>query len=119
MGSTTQPTGWPLLLASTLLWVWGVLNLLSAIAIGIPMVAGANVGGIGFSGAIAVAGVVLCICGRGVRRRRRGAAIGALVTSGALLILTLLTLTGWPLTLFFGIPVTILIFANWKHLETS
>ena len=105
-----------LTLASILAWVWGVLLLLSALALGIPSVSrGAS---LVLPIVLIGLGTLLCIAGAGLRKRRRRAGLIALVASGLLCILYAVVFA--PLSLI-GIVVNLGIIGavavNWKRLS--
>jgi hypothetical protein len=70
-----------LAVASALAWCWGVLLLVSAVAVGVPMVARGRV--LLLPLLLAGLGAVFCWAGHGLRRQRRGAAWTALIASAA------------------------------------
>ncbi|HYK82475.1 MAG TPA: hypothetical protein VEU55_04970 [Gemmatimonadales bacterium] len=105
-----------LLVASTLAWVGGVLNLLVALAVGIPQVA--MYGRLPLLFLLdAVLALALCVAGYWLRKRRRKGGILATVVFGLSGASHLLSRT--LMTVGFGITLVALLLtlAAWKELE--
>jgi len=71
-------------IASTLLWLLGVLNFLGGIALGIPQIAQGK--SAVFSFYIFILGIAACISGYFLRKKQRTAAIAAIVVSVLLFV---------------------------------
>jgi lipopolysaccharide export LptBFGC system permease protein LptF len=104
-----------LLIASTLAWVAGVLNLLVVVAVGIPQVA--------LHGRLAllfvldaVLAIALCVAGYLLRKRRRTGGIMAVAITAFFTITHLIM--GTALSVGTGIMVItlLLVLATWKEL---
>ena len=114
------PSG--LRIASTLAWIWGVLFILSTLAVGIPTIAQNGV----FNRAalvvifLALLAAALCYAGYGLRKARRNAGWVAIVV-GAFLILVPIVYRA-PITrvgIFVNLLIVGLTIANWRSLSGS
>ena len=102
-------------IASTLAWIWGILTLFSAIAIGVPAISiGKNVG---FPILMLVIGGLYCFSGYGLRKKRRLAGTVALVVSGVVLILNIISPARVSLlAILVNLAIIILVLISWKGL---
>lgn len=101
--------------ASTLAWIWGILMLFSAIAIGIPAISMGK--SLGFPILMLVIGGLYCFSGYGLRKKRRIAGVVALVVSGLVLILNIISPARMsPLTILVNLAIIILVLIRWKEL---
>lgn len=95
-------------IASTLLWVLGVLNFLGSVALGIPQIAKGK--SAPFLIYICIIGIAACVTGYLLRKKRRYAGIGAVVVS-------ILSFVSPPfIGLIIGPAVILLIATKWKEL---
>jgi len=95
-------------IASTLLWIIGILNLLGGVAIGIPQIAQGKSAVFPFY--VIIIGLAACVFGYLLRKKLRYAGVGAIVVS-------LLSFLSPPLIgLIIGISVIILVVTKWKEL---
>ena len=102
-------------IASTLAWIWGILMLFSAIAIGIPAISMGN--SLGFPILMLVIGGLYCFSGYGLRKKRRIAGVVALVVSGLVLILNIISPARVSLlAILVNLPIIILVLTRWKEL---
>lgn len=102
-------------IAFTLAWIWGILMLFSAIAIGIPAISMGK--GLGFSVLMLVIGGLYCFSGYGLRKKRRIAGVVALVVSGLVLILNIMSPARVSLlAILVNLAIIILVLINWKEL---
>ncbi|MDD5692324.1 MAG: hypothetical protein PHP10_04010 [Candidatus Omnitrophica bacterium] len=96
-------------MASTLLWVLGILNLLGGIVLGIPQIAQGKA--VAFPFYVLIIGLVACGTGYFLRKKLRQAGIAAIVVS-------LLSFFSPPLVgLILGISVIVLVTTKWKELS--
>ena len=96
-------------IASTLLWIIGILNIAGSIALGIPQID--KGGSIIFPIYIFIVGVICCIAAAGLRKKKRFAGIMAIVAG-------VLTLVSPPfLGLILGIIIIIITVTHWKELS--
>ncbi|MBA7475575.1 hypothetical protein ES707_10947 [subsurface metagenome] len=102
-------------IASTLAWIWGIIMLFNAIVFGIPAISmGKN---FGFPLLMLVIGGLYCFSGYGLRKKRRIAGVVALVVSGLVLILNIISPARVsPLTILVNLAIIILVLINWKEL---
>lgn len=101
--------------ASTLAWIWGILMLFSAIAIGIPAISMGK--SLGFPILMLVIGGLYCFSGYGLRKKRRVAGVVALIIAGLILILNII----FPvrvslLVILVNLAIIILVLISWKEL---
>ena len=102
-------------IASTLAWIWGILMLFSAIAIGIPAISMGN--SLGFPILMLVIGGLYCFSGYGLRKKRRIAGVVALVVSGLVLILNIISPARVSLlAILVNLAIIILVLISWKEL---
>lgn len=102
-------------IASTLAWIWGILMLFSAIAIGIPAISMGN--SLGFPILMLVIGGLYCFSGYGLRKKRRIAGVVALVVSGLVLILNIISPARVSLlAILLNLAIIILVLISWKEL---
>ena len=93
-------------IASTLLWVLGTLNFFGGIALGIPQISQGR--SVAFPFYILIVGITACITGYFLRKKRRSAAIAAIIVSA-------LSFIAPPIIgLVIGISVIILVAMKWK-----
>ncbi|MDD5409603.1 MAG: hypothetical protein PHC71_05900 [Candidatus Omnitrophica bacterium] len=95
-------------IASTLLWILGVLNFLGGAALGIPQIAQGK--SVVFPFYILVLGIAACVTGYFLRKKQRSAAIAAIIVS------VLLFISPPFIGLILGIIIIILIVTRWKEL---
>ncbi len=101
--------------ASTLAWIWGILMLFSAIAIGIPAISMGK--SLGFPILMLVIGGLYCFSGYGLRKKRRIAGVVALIVAGLILILNIIfPVRVSPLTILVNLAIIILVLISWKEL---
>ena len=100
-------------IASTLSWLWGILLLVSSVALGIPM---ASQGGpLVLPVLLVVLAILFCVAGHGVRKQRLYASWLAVVSSiASSILLLLLRFSISPVGILIGLVVTILVIKNWK-----
>jgi hypothetical protein len=100
-------------IASTLSWFWGILLLVSSIALGMPM---ASQGGpLVLPILLVVLAILFCVAGHGVRKQRLYASWLAVVSSiASCILLLLMQFRISPIGILIGLMVTILIIRNWK-----
>jgi len=102
-------------IASTLAWIWGILMLFSAVAIGVPAISMGN--SLGFPILMLVIGGLYCFSGYGLRKKRRIAGVVALVVSGLVLILNIISPARVSLlAILVNLAIIILVLINWKEL---
>ena len=105
--------------ASILAWIWGILMLFSAIAVGIPvMYMGESrpfpilvlvIGGL-FGG-------LYCFSGYGLRKKRRVAGVVALIVAGLILIFNIISPVRVSLlVILVNLAIIILVLIGWKEL---
>jgi hypothetical protein len=95
-------------IASTLLWVLGILNIAGSIVIGIPQID--KGGSIVFPIYILVVGIVCCVAAVGLRKKKRSAGILAIIAS-------VLSFVSPPVVGFIiGIIIIIITLTHWKEL---
>lgn len=96
-------------IASTLLWVLGVINLLGSVALGIPQIAQGR--SLAYPLYVLFVGLAACMTGYLLRRKQRKAGIAAIAVS-------ILAFISPPLVgLILGIIVIILVAVKWKELS--
>jgi len=102
-------------IASTLAWILGILMLFSAIAIGIPAISmGKNVG---LTILMLAIGGLYCFSGYGLRKKRRIAGVVALVVSGVVLILNIISPARVSLlAILINLAIIILVLISRKEL---
>ena len=102
-------------IASTLAWIWGILTLFSAIAIGVPAISMGK--SVGFPILMLVIGGLYCFSGYGLRKKRRLAGVVALVVSGVVLILNIISPARVSLlAISVNSAIIILVLISWKEL---
>jgi hypothetical protein len=100
-------------IASTLSWFWGILLLVSSIALGMPMVL--QGGPLVLPMLLVVLAILFCVAGHGVRKQRLYASWLAVLSSVAsCILLLLLRFQISPIGILIGLVVTILVIRNWK-----
>ncbi|MEE9316121.1 MAG: hypothetical protein V3U97_03325 [bacterium] len=105
-----------LYIASTLAWILGILILFSAIAIAIPVISMGE--SLGFPILMLVIGGLYCFSGYGLRKKRRIAGVVALVVSGLVLILNIMSPARVSLlAILVNLAIIILVLINWKELD--
>jgi hypothetical protein len=112
--ATRPPTS--LLVASTLVWLVGILTCLITTAIGIPAMQGAGVPALPLVSSL-VLGLMLCVAGFQLRRRRR---LGVYFVLLALLVVGLGRIVlHTPGSAGFGLALVVLLLGllNWKELR--
>jgi lysylphosphatidylglycerol synthetase-like protein (DUF2156 family) len=107
-------------IASTLSWFWGILLLVSAFALGLPMVS--QGGPLIFTLLLIVLGILFCVTGHGVRKHHPYASWLALISnivSSILLILLRFQIS--PIGLLICIVIIVLVLKDWKvfHLQNA
>jgi hypothetical protein len=96
-------------IASTLLWILGILNFFGSIALGIPQIAQGK--SVVFPSYIFIVGIAACIIGYFLRKKQRAAAIAAIVVS-------VLSFVSSPfIGPILGIIIIVLIAMKWKELN--
>jgi len=96
-------------IASTLLWVLGILNLIGGVALGIPQITQGKA--VTFPLYVLIIGLAACGAGYFLRKKLRQAGIAAIVVS-------LLSFLSPPVIgLIMGISVIILVVTKWKELK--
>jgi hypothetical protein len=102
-------------IASILCWLWGVLLLISAAAIGIPLISkGQNPV---FPLMLGLMGILFCISGHGMRKGRgysRWLALVSSIGSSAMLIMVRFPIS--PAGLVICAVIVILVAMNWKSI---
>ena len=102
-------------IASTLAWIWGILMLFSAVAIGVPAISMGK--SVGFPILMLVIGGLYCFSGYGLRKKRRIAEVVALVVSGLVLILNIISPARVSLlAILVNLAIIILVLISWKEL---
>jgi len=96
-------------IASTLLWILGILNFLGGIVLGIPQISQGRSAAFPFY--IFIVGIVACIAGYFLRKKRRSAGIMAIIVS------MLLFVSPPFIGLILGIIIIVLIATKWKELN--
>jgi len=99
--------------ASILSWFWGILLLISSVALGIPMVSRGSP--LVFPLLLVVLGILFCVAGNGVRKQRqysRWLAVACSIASSVLLLLLRVSIS--PVGLVICLVITILVVINWK-----
>jgi len=100
---------------STLAWIWGILTLFSAIAIGVPAISMGK--SVGFPILMLAVGGLYSFSGYGVRKKRRLAGVVALVVSGVVLILNMISPARVSLlAISVNLAIIILVLISWKEL---
>jgi len=96
-------------IASTLLWILGIINFIGGISLGIPQIARSK--SVALPVYIFFIGIAACIAGYSLRKKYRFARILAIVVS-------VLSFVAPPLIgLIIGIVVIVLVLINWKKLN--
>ena len=102
-------------IASTLAWIWGILTLFSAVAIGVPAISMGK--SVGFPILMLVIGGLYCFSGYGLRKKRRIAGAVVLVVSGLVLILNIISPARVSLlAILVNLAIIILVLISWKEL---
>jgi len=116
--ATRTPQG--VLVASTLCWLWGVVVLLSSVALLIPAVAMHGVGSVEvlFPAAMFLVSCAYLFAGYALRRQRRAG--GWSGGSAAVLMVGLLVRSGLPgvtiIAFLVNVAIVALVLLNWRHL---
>jgi len=98
-----------------LAWIWGILMLFSAIAIGIPAISMGK--SLGFPILMLVIGGLYCFSGYGLRKKRRVARMVALIVAGLILILNIIFPVRMSLlVILVNLAIIILVLISWKEL---
>ncbi len=102
-------------IASTVAWIWGILTLFGAVAIGVTAISmGKNVA---FPILMLAIGGLYCFSGYGLRKKRRIAGVVALIVPGVVLILNMISPTRVSLlAILINLAIIILVLISWKEL---
>ncbi len=102
-------------IASTLAWIWGILTLFSAVAIGIPAISMGK--SVGFPLLMLAIGGLYCFGGYWLRKKRRIAGVVALIVPGIVLILNIISPARVSLlAILVNLAIIILVLVSWKEL---